>query len=133
MSDKYKIEIHFSDSDLRLDLPKDVGLCLFRVTQEALGNVVKHSKAKSAEVAVGANEEYIRLRVSDAGRGFDPDHKNAHPGIGLIGMRERLRLVGGTLMVNSELGRGTEICAEVPLPAFEKEDQARTKTVGLGS
>ncbi len=133
MSDKYKIDIHFSDSDLRPDSPKDVGLCLFRVAQEALGNVVKHSKARNAQVTVGATEECIRLRVSDAGRGFDPDHQNAHAGIGLIGMRERLRLVGGTLMVRSEPGRGTEIFAEVPLPAIEKEDQARIKTVGLES
>ncbi len=133
MSDKYKIEIRFSDSDLPPDLPKDVGLCLFRVTQEALGNVVKHSKAESAQVAVGADEECIRLRVSDAGKGFDPAHQNAHAGIGLLGMRERLRLVGGTLVVKSEPGRGTEIFAEVPLPAFEKEDQARIKTVGLES
>ena len=130
MSDKYKIEIHVSDSDLRLDMPKDAALCLFRVAQEALGNVVKHSKAKSAQVAVGANAGSIWLRVSDAGRGFDPGLQNAHAGIGLIGMRERLRLVGGTLVVKSEPERGTEILAEVPLAASEKKDQTKTKTVG---
>jgi PAS domain S-box-containing protein len=130
MSDKYKIEIHVSDSDLRLDMPKDVGLCLFRVAQEALGNVVKHSKAKSAQVAVGTSAECIWLRVSDAGRGFDSALQNGHSGIGLIGMRERLRLVGGTLVVQSEPERGTEILAEVPLVSSEKENQAKIKTVG---
>jgi PAS domain S-box-containing protein len=130
MSEKYKIEVHLSDSGLRLDMPKDVALCLFRVAQEALGNVVKHSKAKSAQVAVGANATNIWLRISDAGRGFDPDLHNAHAGIGLIGMRERLRLVGGTLVVKSEPERGTEILAEVPLAASEKKDQARIKSAG---
>jgi PAS domain S-box-containing protein len=130
MSEKYKIEVHLSDSDLRLDMPNDVALCLFRVAQEALGNVVKHSKAKSAQVAVGANATNIWLRISDAGRGFDPDLHNVHAGIGLIGMRERLRLVGGTLVVKSEPQRGTEILAEVPLAVSEKKDQARIKTAG---
>jgi PAS domain S-box-containing protein len=130
MSEKYRIEVHLSDSDLRLDMPKDVALCLFRVAQEALGNVVKHSKAKSAQVAVGANAGCIWLRISDAGRGFDPGLQNARAGIGLIGMRERLRLVGGTLVVKSEPEQGTEILAEVPLAASEKEHQVRTKTVG---
>jgi PAS domain S-box-containing protein len=131
MSDKYKIEIHVSDSDLRLDVPKDVALCLFRVAQEALGNVVKHSKAKNARVVVGASWECIWLRVSDAGRGFDPGLQNGHSGIGLIGMRERLRLVGGALVVKSEPERGTEIFAEVPLASSEKENLAKTKTVGV--
>jgi signal transduction histidine kinase len=70
-------------------------LCLFRVAQESLLNVVKHSKAKGAKVSVGANATCIWLRVSDVGRGFDLDVQNARAGIGLIGMRERLRFVGG--------------------------------------
>jgi signal transduction histidine kinase len=55
MSEKYKIEVHLSDCDVRLDMPKDVALCLFGVAQESLENVVKHSKAKVAKVSVGAN------------------------------------------------------------------------------
>ncbi len=130
MSEKYKIAVHLSDCDVRLDMPKDVALCLFRVAQESLGNVVKHSKAKGAKVSVGANATCIWLRISDAGRGFDLGLQNARAGIGLIGMRERLRLVGGTLVVKSEPEHGTEILAEVPLSASEKEDHARIKTVG---
>jgi len=130
MSEKYKIAVHLSDCDVRLDMPKDVALCLFRVAQESLGNVAKHSKAKGAKVSVGANATCIWLRISDAGRGFDLGLQNARAGIGLIGMRERLRLVGGTLVVKSEPEHGTEILAEVPLSASEKEDHARIKTVG---
>jgi len=128
MSEKYKIEVHLSDCDVRLNMPKDVALCLFRVAQESLGNVVKHSKAKGAKVSVGANPTCIWLRIADAGRGFDLGVQNARAGIGLTGMRERLRLVGGTLVVKSEPEHGTEILAEVPLS--EKEDHVRIKAVG---
>ena len=128
MSEKYKIEVHLSDCDVRLNMPKDVALCLFRVAQESLGNVVKHSKAKGAQVSVGANPRCIWLRIADAGRGFDLGVQNARAGIGLTGMRERLRLVGGTLEVKSEPEHGTEILAEVPLS--EKEDHVRIKAVG---
>jgi PAS domain S-box-containing protein len=124
IGEKYKIDIQFSDCELPFRVPKDVALCLFRVTQEALGNVVKHSRAKSAQVELGANESGISLRIMDAGRGFEPDLTNPHAGIGLVGMRERLRLVGGRLSVSSEPLRGTEILAEVPLSTFANEAQA---------
>jgi PAS domain S-box-containing protein len=117
MSEKYKIEIHFTKSGSLPKIAKDVELCLFRVTQEALGNVVKHSQSKSAQVELGANSMGVSLRIVDAGRGFEPDLSNPTAGIGLVGMRERLRLVGGRLSVKSVLLRGTEIIAEVPQAA----------------
>lgn len=116
-SEKHKIEIQFSESDLRLNLPKDVGLCLFRVAQEALNNIVKHSQAKSAHIEISANATGVNLRIRDDGRGFDSGVVNSDGGIGLTGMRERTRLVGGSLLVKSEPTRGTEILAQVPLPA----------------
>jgi PAS domain S-box-containing protein len=130
ISEKYKIEVHFMECEIRSEIPKDVALCLFRVAQEALGNVVKHSRAKGAKVEVVANAEVFYLRISDAGRGFDPDKPDPRAGIGLIGMSERLRLVGGTLQVRSEPGRGTEISAKVPLATGAKEQLARIQTVG---
>jgi PAS domain S-box-containing protein len=115
LGEKYKIEIQFSSCELPFNVPKDVALCLFRVTQESLSNVIKHSQANSALVELGANESGVSLRITDAGRGFDPDLLNLRAGIGLAGMRERLRLVGGRLSINSEPLRSTEILAEVPL------------------
>ena len=115
MGEKYKIDIHFTKSGALPNIAKDVELCLFRVTQEALGNVVKHSQSKGAQVELGANSMGVSLRVTDAGKGFEPDLSNPAAGIGLVGMRERLRLVGGRLSVKSELLHGTEIIAEVPL------------------
>jgi len=129
MSEKYKIDIHFSKSGSPRKMRKEVELCLFRVTQEALGNVVKHSQTKSAQVELGANSMGISLRIVDAGRGFEPDLSNPAAGIGLVGMRERLRLVGGRLSVKSELQHGTEIIAEVPFTGAVNETPWRARAV----
>ncbi len=116
-----KFSVRFTEPDLIPDLTKDVELCLFRVTQEALANVVKHSEGRSALVELGINANSVSLRISDAGKGFDPDSKRVSNGIGLIGMRERLQLVGGKLSVRSEPMQGTELLAEIPLPASGKK------------
>jgi len=129
-SEKHKIEVGFSSGESRLKIPKDVALCLFRVAQEALGNVAKHSQAKSAQVQLGANANGISLRIKDDGRGFKTDSNEPGAGIGLIGMHERIRLVGGRLLVKSEVMRGTEILAEVPLHAPMREAETRVQTAG---
>jgi PAS domain S-box-containing protein len=120
-SERYQIAVHFTGHGTRLCLTKDVELCLFRVCQEALNNVVKHSEARSAHVALSASANKVSLRISDAGRGFDTDLRNPEAGIGLVSMRERLRLVGGRLLIKSEFKRGTEILAELPLPVAMNE------------
>jgi len=79
------------------------------------GNVVKHSHAISAKVELSADSNGVRLRITDTGRGFDRDPKNPGEGIGLVSIRERLRLVGGKLSVSSRSTQGTEIVAEIPL------------------
>jgi PAS domain S-box-containing protein len=127
---KYKIEVRFSVSGSPLNISKDVELCLFRVTQEALANVIKHSRATSALVELGSNEYGVNLRIIDAGRGFDPDMDKPDSGIGLVSMRERLRLVGGRLSVKSEVLRGTELQAEVPFVAPFDEVEVRTRAAG---
>ena len=116
-SKKHNIEVRFTECDLRHMIPADVALCLFRVAQEALGNVAKHSQAKNAHVELGANASGVSLCVRDDGRGFNTALSSSTAGIGLIGMRERVRHVGGRLLVKSELQRGTEILAEVPVYA----------------
>jgi len=115
ISKKYKIEVQFSEESLPVKIPSDVALCLFRVAQESLSNVIKHSEAQSAWVEVVVNESIVSLRIRDEGKGFNTSRGRAATGIGLVGMQERIRLVGGTLVVKSELRRGTEIVGEVPL------------------
>jgi PAS domain S-box-containing protein len=130
MSSKYRIEIEFTQREVPSQIPKDVALCLFRIAQEALGNVVKHSHVNRAQAELRGADNEIRLRVVDAGAGFDPGLWSAGAGIGLVSMRERLRLVGGTLSVRSAPSNGTEILAQVPLSALVNEAERRTKAAG---
>ncbi|HWO33483.1 MAG TPA: PAS domain S-box protein, partial [Candidatus Acidoferrum sp.] len=130
IGEKYKIGIQFTEGRIPQNIRKDVALCLFRITQEALGNVVKHSQTQSAVVELGANESGVSLRVTDQGRGFEPDGANSVKGIGLVGMTERLRLIGGRLLIRSKLFQGTEITAEVPLYASVHQQTATTLAAG---
>ena len=120
---KYKIDVHFAEHNFPCNLTKEVELCLFRVAQEALANVVKHSEASSAQVELGASRNNVSLRILDTGKGFNPAVKDPASGIGLVGMRERLRLVSGKLSIGSEPMRGTEILAEIPLSSAVAVDQ----------
>jgi PAS domain S-box-containing protein len=130
IAQKYKIAIQFAEGECPPNVPKDVALCLFRVAQEALGNVVKHSGAAEAQLELSGNVSGFRLRISDMGRGFDPSLRNPDAGIGLIGMNERLRLVGGKLTVRSEPNRGTDVLAEVPLAASANKDRGLAQAAG---
>lgn len=110
-SQNHHLEIDLHTDEFDLKLPPDVALCLFRVTQEALANVLKHGRTKKVVVKVLQNSEKVRLTVRDFGVGFDPSMQSG--GIGLMSMRERLRLSGGALSVTSAPNQGTEIAAEV--------------------
>jgi PAS domain S-box-containing protein len=130
IAEKYRIEVRFTGCEIPSNIPKDVALCLFRVTQEALGNVVKHSQTNRASVELSLNAGGVSLRIADNGVGFEPDASNPGPGIGLVGMAERLRLVGGKFAVRSERDRGTEIFAGVPLPGISHAERATTVAAG---
>jgi PAS domain S-box-containing protein len=107
----------FSHRAVPAAIPDDVALCMFRVLQEALGNVIKHSGAAEVHVELTGDQDVMRLTVTDSGRGFDLDTALAGGGLGLIGMRERLRLVGGDVKFESAVGAGARIEAVVPLRA----------------
>ena len=97
---------------------------LYRIAQEALNNVHKHAKASSVEVSLEKRgEDLIVLIINDDGSGFDPKNKmNRGKGIGLIGMRERAALIGGSLEIESAPGKGTTIFVRVPATFTEKEN-----------
>lgn len=114
LSQQRNVRIGFKHSDIPAGLPKETSLCLFRVLQEALQNAVKHSGAQDFAVEMHGTEDGIRLIVSDSGTGFDWQHAVNGRGLGLISMRERLRLVNGELSIQSEPGRGTTVLACVP-------------------
>jgi PAS domain S-box-containing protein len=115
LSEQRNVRIEFKHSDIPAAVPKEISLCLFRVLQEALQNAVRHSGAQGFAVEVHGAQDGIRLTVSDSGIGFDWRHAINDRGLGLISMRERLRLVNGELSIQSEPGRGTTVLARVPL------------------
>ena len=114
LSEQRNVRIEFKHSDIPAAIPNEISLCLFRVLQEALQNAVKHSADQNFTVKAHGTKEGISLTVSDSGIGFDWQDAMNRRGLGLISMRERLRLVNGELSIQSEPGRGTTILARVP-------------------
>jgi PAS domain S-box-containing protein len=123
------IQIEFMDRNIPATIPPDIALCLYRVAQEALQNVVKHSGASLAHVELTGAPDGIYLRVSDSGAGFDLHSPDVASGLGMVSMRERLRLVGGHLHVESEPGRGTRVEAWVPIEtaAYHMQEEFRSR------
>ena len=102
-------------------LPAALEVTLYRVAQEALANVEKHAAARCVSVLLEREPGRVRLTVEDDGRGFDPDAFPESPDgprrLGLMGMKERVALAGGTLLVESAPGAGTTVLVRLPLPA----------------
>ncbi|HEV2274223.1 MAG TPA: chemotaxis protein CheB [Acidobacteriaceae bacterium] len=109
--------IGFRQRNLPADIPREIGLSLYRVSQELLSNVAQHSGAKTVSVTLAGAAGGLHLVVSDDGAGFDAAAVSQKPGLGLTSMRERLRVAGGTLSIKSKPGEGTRIEARIPLPA----------------
>jgi len=115
LSHRQNIEVTFHSQDLPKNLPEQITLCLFRVLQEALHNAIKHSGARRFDVSLNGTSSEILLAVHDSGVGFDPEKAINGKGLGLISMKERLKLVDGQLSIHSTLQVGTTIHARVPL------------------
>lgn len=96
-------------------LPREVELTLYRVGQEALSNVSRHAAASQVYVRLMQRAEVVRLEVEDDGCGFDPAASGEHHRLGLLGMRERMAMIGGTLEIVSLPGAGTHILAQAPI------------------
>jgi PAS domain S-box-containing protein len=109
-----KVEIDFQTRDLPTPLSADISLCLFRVLQEALHNSAKHSGVRHFDVRLWGTSDEIHLTVRDSGTGFDREAAKQSRGLGLISMEERLKLLKGTLSIDSQPKRGTTIHARVP-------------------
>jgi signal transduction histidine kinase len=102
-------------SEVADELPEEHKTCIFRVVQEALNNCAQHAQAKTARVSVCENAGSILVEVQDDGSGFDPDRMR---GLGLLGMEERARHLGGTFAVDSRPGRGTNVRVMLPLASI---------------
>lgn len=107
----------------KIRLAPDVETHLYRIAQEALNNVHKHAQANSVEISLDKRGELVVLIIADDGSGFDADGKtNRTTGIGLIGMRERAALTGGSLEIESKPGKGTTVFVRVPASLEKKEN-----------
>ena len=113
-SARHGIAVEFTHDSVPVPLPSDVALCLFRVTEESLANIAKHSHAKSARVKVSGGSDGLCLTIEDAGTGFDMESLESRGGLGFVSMRERLRVLRGNVRVDSVPSRGTRIDAWVP-------------------
>jgi len=108
------VEISFK-SDISTTLPIEIGVSLFRVLQEALHNAAKHSGVKRIEVQLTENLGEVHLVIRDLGVGFDVESAMRGKGLGLASMRERVRLVNGSIAIQSTPMQGTMIQVRVPL------------------
>ena len=91
-----------------------MALCAYRVTQDALDNVVQHSGARVARVQLVADDRQLRLSIDDDGVGFEAEGAG-HGSLGLASMRERLYAVGGDLRIESTVSRGARLEIQIPL------------------
>jgi signal transduction histidine kinase len=114
VSERYGIAIGFAHGPLPSTLPSELALCLYRVAEESLTNVAKHSQARSARVHLTSAADGIRLTIEDDGTGFDASSPESRAGLGFVSMHERLRVVHGTIRVDSGPSRGTTIDVWVP-------------------
>jgi signal transduction histidine kinase len=108
-----QVDLAYENGDASERHAPEVESTIYRLVQEALTNAVKHAAARHIEVAVNDRDEQVAILVRDDGAGFDPGERSA--GFGLLGMRERLALVHGSLRIESALGHGTVVHAVIPV------------------
>jgi signal transduction histidine kinase len=112
VSKRTGIRVHVAAADSAGELPDELKTCIYRVVQEALHNCARHAQARTVRVVVRQEESRIVLSVEDDGRGFDARRVR---GLGLVGMEERVRHLGGAFHVRSAPGSGTKVDVELPL------------------
>jgi signal transduction histidine kinase len=118
LSQRHGLKIEFAEDQILPAMPPEAALCLYRIAQEALANVVKHSGAQHARVELSGGAGSISLRIVDDGAGFDPDLTHAKGGgLGLVSMRERVFSLGGELGIDSRPSGGTRVLVRIPLSA----------------
>ena len=135
-SERSKIDVALGIPEDFGRLPRDLETAIFRVVQECLTNIHRHSGSAVAKIKITRDAGAIQVRVSDRGRGIPAQKRNeisssatATPGVGIRGMRERLRQLGGTLDIYSDgEGKGAVITAKLPVPRLEEEKPAPTQS-----
>jgi PAS domain S-box-containing protein len=116
LQERENLVILFRHENVPCRMPNVLSLCVYRIVQEGLKNILRHSGAARCEMHLRGDADVLHLTVRDEGRGFDPAEVRNRPGLGITSMRERARLVRGTFAIESRPGRGTVIRVSIPLP-----------------
>jgi signal transduction histidine kinase len=133
LMNRHDLKVEYTHANVPSELPDGVAISLFRVMQEALSNVVKHSRARRCAVSLRGTDRGLTLEVVDDGRGFDARADSSAQGLGLTSMRERLKLVNGDLVIESKAGSGTTVRATVSLaPRDAPGNQGASLSPNLG-
>jgi signal transduction histidine kinase len=115
---RYGMATSVGITGMRRRLPPEIELTVFRITQEVLSNIRRHSRASSVEMNLDFSSDALTLIICDNGQGFHIPERTSDLALsgklGIIGMRERARLIGGTLIVQSEKGAGTTVTLRIP-------------------
>jgi signal transduction histidine kinase len=112
ISRRSEMEVEVQSESVSEELGDETKVCVYRLVQEALNNAARHADAKNANVKVAQNSHEITVRVHDDGHGFDAERQR---GMGILGMEERVKRLGGTLTIESATGKGTTVSAEIPI------------------
>jgi len=131
VSSHQELQIEYVHNNVPAKLPEGVAISVFRVLQEALSNAGKHSGARHCTVTLQGSADALKLEVIDDGHGFDAAAMRKKRGLGLISMEERLKLVNGELVVESNVGAGTAVRGSVPLSLHPQMD-AQTVSPSAG-
>ncbi|HWC99057.1 MAG TPA: sensor histidine kinase [Candidatus Sulfopaludibacter sp.] len=113
-----QMEVDVQSETVSDDLPDEYKVTVYRLVQEALNNAVRHSGARNARVRVEQTDQRIRVVVSDDGRGFNPERVR---GMGILGMEERVKRLGGSLAIESKPGQGTTLTADLPAQQLQEK------------
>lgn len=122
-SARTRIVIDFTSNVTSLDASAGVGIAIYRVTQESLANIARHSRSVRAEVLLNEDAGVLHLAISDAGIGFEPQQLPPMAGLGLISIRERARMIGADVRITSVPLRGTTVELRVPMAILRGTDQ----------
>jgi signal transduction histidine kinase len=126
MSSAHNLRVEFEHEPFNGPIPYEAALCLFRVAQEALRNVVRHSVSSVAHVRLSHVPGVLQLQIADLGRGFSGGP--AEGGLGLVSMRERVHFAGGEMALQSTPGHGTRIEVRVPVKKGRAENPGRLRS-----
>jgi signal transduction histidine kinase len=121
----YQIKYSFQETDIDDLFPLVTQIAIYRIVQESLTNIGKHSQADLLLVALTKRDDQVSILIQDNGKGFDLGEKRRQrPGMGLAAMEERARMAGGELSIWSQEGAGTKISLDIPYSAKPKNQKA---------